>query len=132
MSTNETAISDEPWNESGAMVYVALTIATFSALTMCCVYIISHHPKFRSCCRFGTAYTSLDEDKVELQTRDSDSPTHSIEDIREETDEHKTAAVFAVANAVAESDQSAFSFDHSDTESDEEDTRGESAPSILV
>lgn len=35
--TNATSLDKNPWEESGAMVYVAITVATFSAVTMCCV-----------------------------------------------------------------------------------------------
>ena len=36
---NNTSISD-PWVESGAMVYVALTVATLSAVIMCCTWFV--------------------------------------------------------------------------------------------
>lgn len=38
-SVNNTDVSD-PWVESGAMVYVALTVATLSAVIMCCTWFI--------------------------------------------------------------------------------------------
>ena len=76
MSSNRTNTndSDNPWEESGAMVYVALTVATFSALTMCCIWIASRHPNVRRWCRLGPRYTTLDEDKIQLQSRTVDSP----------------------------------------------------------
>ena len=48
-----------PWKESGAMVYVALTVATFSATTMCCVWFVKRH-------RVQTTYTSVEEEEMEL------------------------------------------------------------------
>ena len=38
-STNQT-LSQTTWEESGAMVYVALTVATISAIIMCCTWFV--------------------------------------------------------------------------------------------
>lgn len=38
-STNQT-LSQTAWEESGAMVYVALTVATISGLIMCCTWFV--------------------------------------------------------------------------------------------
>ena len=44
-STNQTSqgnqtLSQTAWEESGAMVYVALTVATISAIIMCCTWFV--------------------------------------------------------------------------------------------
>lgn len=72
--TNITSNSSEiwpesdPWVESGAMVYVALTVATFSAVIMCCTWFAKEH------WTKTMAYTSIDsEEHIELTGR------HSIE-----------------------------------------------------
>ena len=62
-NTNVTDLISEPnpWKESGAMVYVALTVATFSALTICCVWFFKQRWLEQS------NYTSVDErEDVEL------------------------------------------------------------------
>jgi len=43
--TNTTDVStvQNAWVESGAMVYVSLTVATFSAIVMCCTWFITHN-----------------------------------------------------------------------------------------
>lgn len=48
-----------PWKESGAMVYVALTVATFSAVTMCCVWAAKRR-------RTQTSYMTVEEEEMEL------------------------------------------------------------------
>lgn len=48
-----------PWKESGAVVYVALTVAIFSAVTMCCVWVVKRQ-------RTHTNYTSVKEEEMEL------------------------------------------------------------------
>ena len=40
--TNSTQNIRDTWKESGAMVYVALTVAVFSMVTMCCIWFIKH------------------------------------------------------------------------------------------
>jgi len=38
--TNQSHSKTDPWVESGAMVYVALTVATLSSIIMCCVWFL--------------------------------------------------------------------------------------------
>jgi hypothetical protein len=62
-----------PWKESGAMIYVAFTVATFSALTMCCVWF------FKKKWLRPSNYTSLNESEdVELVAPDSSSSEEEI------------------------------------------------------
>ena len=74
MSTNvtNTTISD-PWVESGAMVYVALTVATFSAVIMCCTWFITHNSEVLRWWKGDNYGVVNEEENVELQTvEDSD------------------------------------------------------------
>ena len=58
----------DPWVESGAMVYVALTVATFSAVMMCCTWFFKEH------WAKSTKYSTLSVDEqVELTSHVSDS-----------------------------------------------------------
>lgn len=70
-NTSDTVISgttSKAWEESGAMVYVALTVATLSAVIMCCVWFIKQ--------RINNDYGTIredDEEEIELNRR-SPSP----------------------------------------------------------
>ncbi len=58
----------DPWVESGALVYVALTVATFSAVMMCCTWFFKEH------WAKSTKYSTLSADEqVELTSHVSDS-----------------------------------------------------------
>lgn len=63
-SSNHT-IPKEDWVESSAMVYVALTVATFSALTIFCVWFFKNRLSKRP-----LRYNTLDaEEELELAAR---------------------------------------------------------------
>lgn len=87
-TSNSTEVTQETldaWTESGAMVYVALTVATFSMVMMCCTWLVKLHRKSPS------KYNSLDheddhEEEIELTSgmsseEDEDIPltTHSFD-----------------------------------------------------
>tara|TARA_B100000780_G_scaffold247694_1_gene192738 strand:- start:131 stop:502 length:372 start_codon:yes stop_codon:yes gene_type:complete len=55
--------NNQLWEESGAMVYVALTVATLSAIIMCCVWFL----KQRVNTRYGSLDTHRPEEQVELR-----------------------------------------------------------------
>ena len=130
-ATNRTVTpsQDDPWKESGAMVYVALTVATFSAVTMCCVWFILHHPSVRSWLRLTRGYDSVDdEESVQLASRSSETPSP------EATDLEQASPVEALADAVSKepvgdskepgsvspdpSSEYSFTFEDSDDEED--------------
>jgi len=60
-NTNTTQHIRDTWKESGAMVYVALTVAIFSMVTMTCVWFIKHRKKHNN-----TDYNVVEEEEVEL------------------------------------------------------------------
>ena len=69
--TNQTHANDNqtnnPWVESGAMVYVALTVATLSAVIMCCVWFVKHRLNNKKN-RYGSVSTG--EEQIELKQAD--------------------------------------------------------------
>ena len=65
---NATTTGRNPWEESGAMVYVALTVATFSAVTMCCVWFFKQ--RWLKTTTYGTVNDA--EEDIEL-TAEHDS-----------------------------------------------------------
>ena len=84
-SNANTTILLDPWVESGAMVYVALTVATFSAVMMCCTWF------FKQRWLDKRDYNTLDrEEHIELtsQTLDEDEEEEislNAEEARSET-----------------------------------------------
>jgi len=75
---NQTSINDQtssvgqtsnPWVESGAMVYVALTVATLSAVIMCCVWFVKHRLNSNVTNRYGSVSTNTEE-QIELKQSD--------------------------------------------------------------
>ena len=69
---NQTSINDQtsnPWVESGAMVYVALTVATLSAVIMCCVWFVKHRLNSNVTNRYGSLSSNAEE-QIELKQSD--------------------------------------------------------------
>tara|TARA_B110000977_G_scaffold195274_1_gene273431 strand:- start:1137 stop:1496 length:360 start_codon:yes stop_codon:yes gene_type:complete len=59
---NNTRVSD-PWVESGAMVYVALTVATLSAVIMCCTWFIKQRFNKNG---YGTLDVTADDEEEDI------------------------------------------------------------------
>lgn len=57
-----------PWVESGAMVYVAITVATLSAVIMCCTWFITHNSALQRWWHDKAHYNGIDggEEEIEL------------------------------------------------------------------
>lgn len=92
-----------PWKESGAIVYVALTVAIFSAMTMCCVWVVKRQ-------RTHTTYTSVEEEEMEL-TRAAGTSKEAEDVIFEQVEGHPGTV------AGGHPDESpAFTLDDSDDE----------------
>ena len=75
--TNITTTSD-PWVESGAMVYVALTVATCSAVIMCCTWFISHNSDVLRWWKGDHYGVVNEEENVELQTVEESDEEETI------------------------------------------------------
>ena len=61
-NTNET-----PWVESGAMVYVAITVATMSAVIMCCTWFVTHNKPMQRWWNGSVQYNGIGDDEEEIQ-----------------------------------------------------------------
>ena len=57
--------NENPWVESGAMVYVAITVATMSAIIMCCTWFITQNKAFQRWRTGKVQYNGLDDDEEE-------------------------------------------------------------------
>jgi len=62
-TVNDT--NENPWVESGAMVYVAITVATMSAIIMCCTWFITQNEPFKRWRNGKVQYDGLDDDEEE-------------------------------------------------------------------
>ena len=86
-NTSDTVASgpatSEPWKESGAMVYVALTVATLSAVIMCCVWFI----KQRINNDYGTVRED-EEEEIELNRRSPSPDPNAFSDQKIEEDQN--------------------------------------------
>lgn len=82
-NTSDTVTSgtttSQPWKESGAMVYVALTVATLSAVIMCCVWFI----KQRINNDYGTVRED-EEEEIELNRRSPSPEQNAFSDQKSE------------------------------------------------
>ena len=78
-NTVTSGTTSEPWKESGAMVYVALTVATLSAVIMCCVWFI----KQRINNDYGTVRED-EEEEIELNRRSPSPEPNAFSDQKSE------------------------------------------------
>jgi len=80
---NTTA--SDPWVESGAMVYVALTVATISAVIMCCTWFITHNSEVLRWWKGDNYGIVSDGENVELRTvgEEEESDEETIFDLNE-------------------------------------------------
>lgn len=81
--TTPGPVSD-PWVESGAMVYVAITVATCSAVIMCCTWFITHNQTVKRWLGRDTVYNSVggSDEEVEIQLTASKDDTEDFPDAR--------------------------------------------------
>lgn len=117
--TNESithqANATDPWVESGAMVYVALTVATLSATIMCCVWFVKQ--RFIHVNKYGTVSTS-GEEHVELNAPVTRESSGSEEDISLEPDEISLESVSQTGQESPPNDAFTISEEDSDSGSD--------------
>jgi len=74
---------EDPWVESGALVYVAMTIAVCAAVIMCCTWFLTNNETSRALyakyCWKKNIYNVIDEEE-EIELRPNQSPEDSDED----------------------------------------------------
>lgn len=69
-SSDGNAPVDNPWKESGALVYIALTVLTFSAVVMCFVWSWTKYTNGNS--RYSTVVNGDSEEEIELTLNEED------------------------------------------------------------
>ena len=69
-TTSDMDTNNNPWVESGAMVYVAITVATMSAVIMCCTWFITHNTALQRWWHGKAQYGNIDgEEEDTCRTR---------------------------------------------------------------
>jgi len=106
--TTET-MSQTPWVESGAMVYVAITVATMSAVIMCCTWFVTHNKPLQRWWNGRVQYNGIDGEEEEIQL------TEAEEESEDYTDEPSSTEV-----TVEPSSTEAFTLDDSDDSSSQD------------
>ncbi len=66
-SPTDMDTNNNPWVESGAMVYVAITVATMSAVIMCCTWFITHNTALQRWWHGASQYDGLDDEEEEIE-----------------------------------------------------------------
>lgn len=66
-TTSGMDTNNNPWVESGAMVYVAITVATMSAVIMCCTWFITHNTALQRWWHGKAQYGGLDDEEEEIE-----------------------------------------------------------------
>jgi hypothetical protein len=121
--TNQTHVNDNqttnPWVESGAMVYVALTVATLSAVIMCCVWFVKHRLNNKKN-KYGSVSTG--EEQIELKQADQLDSGSEEENSGSEEEIDLDEDISGESAAVGDSGilPDAFTLEASDSSDDEE------------
>lgn len=129
---NATVIEPyDPWEESGAMVYVAITVATFSMLVMCCTWCFKRYGRESKYSSVGheeeielTSAVSSEDEEIPLAMS---SPTVSASSVFEceetaSVDENETEEVNETHEEVPEPDPSVFSIEDPEDKHEADDT----------
>ena len=108
--TNHTSMQNQtnidPWVESGAMVYVALTVASMSAVIMCCVWFLKHRLSPKG---YGALASTSDPETIELaNARESDSEEEIPLDTKDEPEAKQTEDVFTLEHSASEEENELF------------------------
>lgn len=121
-NTTSAVTESDPWVESGALVYVAITVVVSAAVIMCCSWFLVHNETTKRCCETYCGrkkrYTEVDDDddeeEIELNgTFDGDTFEEAVSKNEAETfeDEH----------GKLEDDTSAFTIDDASSSGAEDD-----------
>lgn len=104
-TTSDMDTNNNPWVESGAMVYVAITVATMSAVIMCCTWFITHNTALQRWWHGKAQYGNIDgeeeeeieliEEKNEIEPKDSGA-SYTDEVTEEVSGASKDASVFTL------------------------------------
>lgn len=94
-TTSDMNTNNNPWVESGAMVYVAITVATMSAVIMCCTWFITHNTALQRWWHGKAQYGGLDEEEeeeIELIEEKNDTNPESSEKSYTDSQQEDTSA----------------------------------------
>jgi len=117
-TTTAMDTNNNPWVESGAMVYVAITVATMSAVIMCCTWFITHNTALQRWWHGAPQYGGLDDEEEEIELIDesiTEESATSLANLSSYTDESEGVSTM----------QPVFTLDDNSSESESEDTNGQ-------
>lgn len=105
--TNTRPVPEDPWVESGALVYVAMTVAVCAAVIMCCTWFLTTNETskaiWKKYFRNVSKYNEISHDEEEeIELRPNKSPQHSDEDIEESSktsSPHVSSDVFTLEDS---------------------------------
>ena len=112
-TSNETSnptSHEDPWVESGALVYVAMTVAVCAAVIMCCTWFLTSNETSKALldkyCRKTTKYSEINHDEEEeIELRPNRSPQDSDEESREESSKSPDKDVFTLEDLSEDEDE---------------------------
>lgn len=108
-SPTDMDTNNNPWVESGAMVYVAITVATMSAVIMCCTWFITHNTVLQRWWHGASQYGDLDGEEEEIELIDESQQEESVtppdtSSYTDEPDATGTSAAFTLEDNSSGSD----------------------------
>jgi len=109
--TNTRPVPEDPWVESGALVYVAMTVAVCAAVIMCCTWFLTTNETskaiWKKYFRNVSKYNEISHDEEEeIELRPNKSPQDSDEDIEESSKEESSTHVSSDVFTLEDSDDS--------------------------
>lgn len=116
-----------PWVESGAMVYVAITVATLSAVIMCCTWFITHNKTIKQWRGSKNQYGVVDDEEENIELNGENPFEEEIyKDAKDAVDSQLSELSHPTLDGSSKVDKEAFTFDDSDGESGDSGDSGES------
>ena len=108
--TNTRPVPEDPWVESGALVYVAMTVAVCAAVIMCCTWFLTTNETskaiWKKYFRNVSKYNEISHDEEEeIELRPNKSPQDSDEDIEESSKEESSTHVSSDVFTLEDSDE---------------------------
>lgn len=114
-NTTSAVTESDPWVESGALVYVAITVVVSAAVIMCCSWFLVHNETTKRCCETYCGrkkrYTEVDDDEEEIELNGTFEEAVSKNEPETFEDEH----------GELEDDTSAFTIDDTSSSGAEDD-----------
>lgn len=102
--TNTRPVPKDPWVESGALVYVAMTVAVCAAIIMCCTWFLTTNESskaiWKKYFRNVSKYNEISHDEEEeIELRPNKSPQDSEEESSKTSSPNGSSDVFTLEDS---------------------------------